>query len=448
MSNAERHYTESQMAVETALAQLVRCSEEEKQALQAHFAGLREMATKLATGRVDIVIFGEIDTGKSALINALIGKPVAPVSVIGGKTRSVGRWTWERCGYRVPGFAQSEVRLIDTPGINEVNGEERARMAREAANRADLILFLTDSDLTDVECSALRELRTTGRPMLLVFNKIDLYSAEQRKELRDNFLRRLEGLIGPEDVLEVQADPLPREYIIVREDGTETSEFRKPPPRVNAVYERALAILERDGKALLALNASLFAADVSESIAATKVRLRNSAAEATIISYAALKGVAVAANPVPVADVLGGTAVDATMVVHLGSLYGIELTTKNAGELVGSIAAAAGAMTGIEWLTSLAVGVLGVVSMGSSLLVTALPQAMVAGFGSYVVGQASKRYFELGASWGTGGPKQVVAEILGSIDENSVMARLREAILTALKTNRHARSRPSAIFAR
>jgi small GTP-binding protein len=235
MSDAERHYADAQIAVETALAQLANCSDEEREALQQHFAELRQMATKLATGRVDIVLFGEISTGKSALINALIGKPVAAVGAIGGTSTRVGSWSWERFGYRVPGFAQSEVRLIDTPGINEVSGEERARMAREAANQADLILFLTDSDLNEVECSALRELRTTGRPLLLIFNKIDLYPAKERKELRDKFLERMAGLIGPEDVLEVQADPLEREYIIIQEDGSEISEFRKPPPKIEAV---------------------------------------------------------------------------------------------------------------------------------------------------------------------------------------------------------------------
>ena len=448
MSNSERHYNDAQVAVAAALARLAHCSDEEKQALQRQFAELRQMAAKLATGRVDIVVFGEIDTGKSALINALVGRPVARTGVIGGLTRSSESWSWERCGYRVPGFAQSEVRLIDTPGINEVSGAERERIAREAAGQADIILFLTDSDLNDVECRALRELRTSGRPLLLLFNKIDLYSVAQRKELRDNFLKRMDGVIGPEDILEIQADPLEREYVVVAEDGSETSEFRKPPPRIEAVYERTLAILERDGKALLALNASLFAGEVSESIAATKVRLRNAAAEATIISYAAIKGVAVAANPIPVVDVLGGTAVDAAMVAHLGNLFGIELTTEHAGELVKSIAIAAGAMTGIDLLTSLAAGVLGAFSFGSSMLVTGPPQALVAGFGSYIVGQASKRYFEMGSSWGNAGPKRVVADILKSIDTESVMGRLKDAISTTLKTNRHAPRKPSAAIVR
>src|SRR6185503_12918755 len=109
------------------------------------------MHDKLTSGRVEIVIFGEISTGKSALINALVGQAVASVDVRGGWTKEVWHVAWEGCGYRLPGLAQSEVVLVDTPGLNEVGGAVRGEMAREAAQQAELILFVTDSDLNDTE---------------------------------------------------------------------------------------------------------------------------------------------------------------------------------------------------------------------------------------------------------------------------------------------------------
>ena len=101
---------------------------------------------------------------------------------------------WTACAYVVPGLDQSEVVLLDTPGINEVGGAERAAMAHDAARRADLILFVTDSDLNQLEFSALAELATSHKPILLVFNKIDNYSAEQRARLGEVF--RDERLLG------------------------------------------------------------------------------------------------------------------------------------------------------------------------------------------------------------------------------------------------------------
>jgi GTPase len=442
MSAVDKHYSDAQMAVEKSLAEMVRCSDKEKDALRQHFEGLRQMATKLASGRVDIVVFGEIKTGKSSLINAFVGGQVAKVDVV-VCTRAVDGWRWKELNYRLPGFASSEVRLIDTPGINEIDGAERAAMARDAANQADLILFLTDSDLNEIECSALRELRASGRPIIMVINKADLYSKDEREKLRNKFIEELHGVIGPSDVVEAQADPREVEYIIVQPNGEEVSEKRKPRPKIEAVQNRILEILEKDGKVLVALNASLFAADTSEYIASVKVKMRNKAAEATIYSYAAVKGVTVAVNPIPIGDVLGGTAVDATMVVHLGRLYGIEMTTAEAWELVKSIAAAASAMAAIDTLLSVAAGLLAVGSAGLSLFVTVPSQALTAAFGSYVVGQTSKRYFEMGSSWGKGGPKSVVKDILDHTDEKSVMAKLRETIDEILKSNRHASQKPS-----
>src|SRR5690606_16240350 len=148
-------------------------------------------------GHVEIVIFGEIDTGKSALINALIGKAVAEVDVRGGWTKEVWRANWNGSGYVVPGFEQSEVVLVDTPGINEVEGAARATIAHDAAARADLILFVTDSDLNHTEYLALRQLASGSKPILLVLNKVDIYTTEQRQQLREVLATRLRGVIAP-----------------------------------------------------------------------------------------------------------------------------------------------------------------------------------------------------------------------------------------------------------
>ena len=86
---------------------------------------------------------------------------------------------WESAGYCVPGLADSQVVLVDTPGLNEVDGASRAEMAHAAAARADLVLFVVDSDLNDTEYRALVELAASHKPLLLVLNKADLYRPDQ-----------------------------------------------------------------------------------------------------------------------------------------------------------------------------------------------------------------------------------------------------------------------------
>ena len=168
VSDESPHYEQAIAALEHALGKLARCSDVEKRKLQGELRQLRDMHHKLLKGQVEIIVFGEISTGKSALINALVGNVVSSVDVQGGWTREVWQYGWQTVGYRVPGLESSQVVLVDTPGLNEVGGQERGEMAREAARRADLILFLTDSDLNETEYSALVMLASVNKPIIVV----------------------------------------------------------------------------------------------------------------------------------------------------------------------------------------------------------------------------------------------------------------------------------------
>ncbi|WP_442483957.1 YcjF family protein [Aeoliella sp. SH292] len=425
-------------AVERALEQLDGSTAEERKALSSDIRGLRDMLAKLRAGRVEIAVFGEISTGKSALINALVGKEVASVNIRGGWTKDVWDVPWEADGYFVPGFEDSGVVLLDTPGLNEVDGAARTEMARDTAERADLVLFVTDSDLNETEYTALVELSTGHKPIILVLNKVDLYTPDQLRDLLELFRGpRLKGIVEPENIVCVAANPRPVEYHIESADGTVRKEWREPKPDVDELRGRILEVLSHDGSDLIALNASMFAADRSDRVAAMRVKMRSDRANTIIWSYAAVKSIAVAVNHFPVLDVLGGTAVDAAMVVTLGKVYGIEMTTDNARELVTSILKAAGwVMVGeavVSYMSSFFKGL----TWGTSTAISALPQGAAAGYGSYIVGQAARYYFENGASWGEKGAKRVVARILENTDKQSVIDHLKKEITGKLSKNRH-----------
>ncbi len=431
-------YDDSLAAVRRTIEAFKGCTEQERQLLQRDVEQLQEMAEKLQSGQVEIVVFGEISTGKSALINALVGNAVAQVHVRGGWTRDVWQMAWDGSGYCVPGFADSQVVLIDTPGLNEVAGAERAEMARSAAARADLVLFVTDSDLNESEYSALQELMASHKPILLVLNKTDLYSEKELDSLLELFRGpRLAGIVEPENVVTAKADPRELEYIIESADGRTRSEWRKPQPDVAALRERILEVLEKDGKALVALNGAMYAADKSDRMGALRIRMRNDRATTIVWSYAVMKSLAVAFNPSAVLDVLGGSAVDVAMVATLGKVYGIQITTTNARQLVTSIVKAAGwVMIGeaaVSYLSSFFKGM----TFGGSTVLSALPQGAAAGYGSYIVGQAARYYFEHGASWGEQGPKRIVTRILDNTDKRSVIEHLKDEIRRKIAANRH-----------
>ena len=432
-------YQASMRALQSAIAHFQGCNEAELRELADDMSQLGRMAEKLQSGRVDIAVFGEISTGKSALINALCGEQRAAVNVRGGWTKDVWHVPWETAGYCVPGFADSQVVLVDTPGLNEVDGAKRGDMAREAAARVDLVLFVADSDLNDTEYRALVDLAASNKPLILVLNKTDLYRPEQLNDLLTVLNGpRYAGILRPENIVLAQADPREVEYVIEAADGSTRSEWRKQLPLVEEVKARIIELLAADGKALLALNAAIFAADKSDRMTALRVRFREEEAARTIWSFAVTKALAVALNPVGVVDVLGGVAVDAAMVVTLGRIYGISITTNNAQSLAMSIGKSAGLVTLLEAGVSWASSAFKTLTVGFGTVLTAVPQGAAAGFGSFIVGQAARFYFQHGASWGDQSPKAVVTQILENTDKQSVLEQLKAEILKKLATNRHA----------
>jgi small GTP-binding protein len=435
----DRQYRNAFDAVHRVLTDVGQCTGDERAELSREAIQLRQMLKKLRDGRVDIVVFGEISTGKSAMINALIGEEAASVSAEGGWTRESWMVSWDKCGYHIPGLADSKVGLIDTPGINEVDGEARAQLARDAAYHGDLILFVTDSDLNLTEYESLRQLIDMNRPVILVLNKSDLYTQAELDELISGIRdERLGDALAAENLVVTSADPKQIEYVIEEEDGTTRTEMRSPKPDTEALRARILDVLGRDGKALLALNAALFASDKSDKVASVKMKMRDRAASRLIWTYAGTKAVATAANPVPLLDIFGGTLVDASQVVALGRVYDIKLSKRNAASLIKAVVMAAGWVTLSQVATHLGAGFLKGLTAGTGTLVTAPVQGAAAGYGSYIVGQAAKFYLEHGASWGGNSPKAVVADIIANTDKDSVIQRLKEEVRNKMRRNPHA----------
>ena len=86
---------------------------------------------------------------------------------------------------------------------------------------------------------------------------------------------RLPGLLPTDHVVLTSADPREVEYIIEDAEGKTRREWRRPQPDVQELKEKILEILDRDGLALVALNAAMYAADQTDRIAALRIELRN-----------------------------------------------------------------------------------------------------------------------------------------------------------------------------
>lgn len=397
-----------------------------RNSLNADYEQVRAMLDKLEQGHLHVAAFGRVSTGKSSLLNALVGETVFSVSPLHGETRQAAMAALDE-------QPAGGIFVIDTPGIDEADGDQREALAIEVTRRADIVLFVIDSDLTDSEYQALQQLVSAGPPVILVLNKVDRYSASELATLRSAIAARCADLLPPERLVTTAANPQDESVIVRDGAGNERRETRSTPPDLGELRELLWQILERDGKTLAALNATLFAADLSDKVGQRLVAARTELADQTVRTYCIAKGVAVAINPVPVADLFAAAAIDVGMVVHLSRIFALPLSRNDAGKLVRVISTEALALMGTVWAVHFISSALKVGTGGLSTMLTAGGQGAVAYYATYVVGQVTRQYLAQGCSWGDGGPKQVVDDILRSLDRDSVLRMARDDIRARLK---------------
>lgn len=398
-----------------------------REQLADDYRQIEAMCDKLARGDLHIAAFGKVSVGKSSLLNALLGEDRFATGPTHGVTRGTELQRWRELD------DAGQAMVIDTPGIDEVDGQELERMAHEVAGRSDLVIFVVDGDLTDTEYRALRRLTDERRPLLLALNKADRFTADERTQVLERLRERSAGLVAPENVVAVSSDPDARIYIEVQADGSEREVPRRSEPDLEPLTERIWSVLEHEGKTLAALNAGLFAARLSDQVAERITEIRRELAERVVRTYCIGKAVAVALNPVPVADVLGAAALDVTMVVHLGRVYGLPVTRAEAGRVLATIAAQLAALMGTVWSVNLASSALKGLSLGLTVGITAGAQGALAYYATYLVGRAAERYLAQGKSWGELGPKRLVVDILDSVDRSSVLAEARRELRWRLR---------------
>ena len=446
---AELNYKQAKTALRNLVNNLD-LSPTEKSGLEMEINDLETMLDKLESMVVQIAAFGLVGRGKSSLLNALVGQEVFITGPLHGVTRDAQTVNWsiseEALGTLkaiLPSNGQSQIELIDTPGLDEVDGETRAALAEQIAKQADLILFVISGDMTKIEQIALSQLREVGKPIILVFNKVDQYPETDRitiyEKIRDD---RVRELLSPAEIVMAAASPLVK-TAVQRPDGTRGVKLQKGKSQVDELKLKILEILHREGKALVALNTMLYADNVNEQLVKRKLIIREENANQLIWKAVITKALAIALNPVTVVDILSAVIIDIALILGLSKLYGIPMTETGAVKLLQKIALSMGGIGASELLANLGLSglktLLGIsttatagVTIGPYLSI-AVTQAGVAGVSSYSIGQITKAYLANGATWGPDGPKAVVSQILSTLDETSILNRIKDELLTKVR---------------
>src|SRR5512139_1022399 len=117
-----------------------------------------------------VAVVGRPNVGKSTLVNRILGRRQAVVEDVPGVTR-------DRVAYDAQ-WAGRRFTIVDTGGWAPDARDRAAAIATQAeiaANTADVILFVVDATVgpLDEDEAAVRMLRRTHKPVILVANKVD-----------------------------------------------------------------------------------------------------------------------------------------------------------------------------------------------------------------------------------------------------------------------------------
>jgi small GTP-binding protein len=160
-----------------------------------------------------IVIAGEFNAGKSALINALLGQRVLPE----GTTPTTSRVTLIKWGeqpneqivdesfsvYTYPLGLLKELNIVDTPGTNAII-RQHERLTDEFIPRSDLVLFVTSADhpLTQSERQFLERILAWGKKIVFALNKVDIFEDDSAlQEVRNFILTHATTILGDQPQL-------------------------------------------------------------------------------------------------------------------------------------------------------------------------------------------------------------------------------------------------------
>ncbi len=364
-------------------------------------AELQELAARQQAGAIHLCFFGEISTGKSSLIKALVPEAEVLVSPVGGSTIDIRHYRWRNA-------AGTQILLTDVPGTGGLQ-QGLDEMARQEALRSQLVIFVCEGDLTRPEQQAIRWLLELGKPLVLVMNKADRYNREEQAVLMERLLEHL-GRLGDESargrVVAVSAGGQ-AEVLEQSADGSEKRANRTRPADIGVLVVAINRMLEKDSQTLDVRRDRAVFRLAADKLAEAEARYRQQRSEQIIRSSTRKAVIGALAAVSPGTDIVIQGYLGTSMTRELCRLYGaaprdldveefLSLSQSRAGRLLPlSLAVAGNGLKAFPGIGTVAGGLVHAVAYG--LIFDALGRSLVhtlAKHGELLPEEAAKEFEE------------------------------------------------------
>lgn len=223
---------------------------------------------------IRITLIGNVNTGKSTTINAIVGEDVSDTYATPGETVNI---------IEVSHPDNNNIIFVDTPGLNDINKKNSMKALKDLKN-ADIVLYFLNAEgvvLGKNELDTLNKISKRNENVIVILNKID--------GIEKNDVRSLKRYV--EKTIEERFKVIPI--------SATTGE------NIDKLNEEILDFLSEEGKDVL------FAKSLkTKSVSAYKW-----------ISGASISASAIGALPVPGSDIVPLTTLQVSLIVKLSLLY-------------------------------------------------------------------------------------------------------------------------------
>jgi small GTP-binding protein len=368
----------------------------QKELTELELAQILATEEKLAKTAIAIAVFGMVSRGKSSLINALLGQNLSETGAVHGITKDITVYEWE-AGDKV------QLSLIDTQGIDEVGGDIRGQKALEAARQADLILFVIAGDMLRIEQEAIANLQQFYKPILLVFNKTDLYPDCDRNIIHQSLQNaEVRKFISPQEIVLTSAKPKPVKVRIQYGDGTSQEIWEQPQPNIQSLQQQILDLLNREGKELMAINGLRSLLEIQNAVTQRYIqKLQTSTALVALAFITEAMGLLL--SPSPWLDALISGSCSSILVIWAIGKYPSRQKYR--------------------WLFVIFAIAVGLGELGLNSQVRRYLQILGAGLSIWLLFKGLITDLDRSRASGKLGAKTLIAEIVGSVPANSILKR-------------------------
>ena len=267
----------------------------------------REQRRRRGTGEIFIAIYGEVSSGKSSLVNALLPKADVDTDPRAGTTTAIRHYSWQAA-------SGDRVVIADLPGFNLEDDTE----ALEETRRAHLVVFLCNSDLTNSQVKQLRFLLGMDKPVILALNKSDRYSGDEQHALLNEISLKT-GLDGS-DIVAITTGGK-EEVIRMLGEGMEQRSSRVRQPQIDDLRQCVQRHLDQDRQLMETLRDTAVLTLASEKLDVAKDRHRAQKAEELVNKYSRRAVIGALAAVAPGSDLVIQGVLATQLIRELSKLY-------------------------------------------------------------------------------------------------------------------------------